>query len=180
MKRERLKVIVVILIASVIFSTGCRPETQVPSNKAARERTVSNELVKINHYMAKRNQEQIENFVRRTGWDMAKTGTGLWYMITKKGTGRAVETGDIVVLSYKAFLLDGELVAEASPAEPLAFKVGHGGVESGLEEGVKYLHVGDKARLILPPHLAHGNFGDQEKIPPGAVLLYEIKVLSVK
>ena len=61
-----------------------------------------------------------------------------------------------------------------------SFVVGKGGVESGLEEVVKYLHAGDNARFILPPHLAHGNFGDGKKIPPGAILLYELKLLAVK
>ena len=72
--------------------------------------------------MAKRNQELIENFIRRTGWDMQKTGTGLWYMITSHGSGRAVTEGDVVVITYRACLLDGKLVDAALPGHPRVFR----------------------------------------------------------
>ncbi len=170
---------ILVMALSILF-TACRPETQVPSNRVAKERQMSNELIKINHYVVKRNQELITNFVRRTGWDMHTTGTGLWYMITVHGQGPEVKNGEVVVLSYRILLLDGEVIDSASAAHPKSFVVGHGGVEAGLEEGVKLLHQGDSARLILPPHLAHGNFGDSEKIPPLAILIYELKVLAVK
>ena len=37
-----------------------------------------------------------------------------------------------------------------------------------------------KARFIIPPHLAHGNFGDMDKIPGSAVLLVNVEILAVK
>ncbi len=168
------------LIACVCLTTGCRPKTQVPSHQAEQEKHISNELMNINHYMVKRNQEMIENFITRTGWDMHSTGTGLWYMIIRHGHGPGVRDGETVFLSCRIFLLDGEAVDSSTSVHPESFVVGHGGVEAGLEEGVKYLHVGDSARFVLPPHLAHGNFGDSGKIPPGAILLYELKLLAVK
>ena len=49
-----------------------------------------------------------------------------------------------------------------------------------MHEGVKYMHVGDKAVIILPSHLAYGLVGDEHKIPPHASLLYELELLSVR
>jgi len=34
------------------------------------------------------------------------------------------------------------------------FEIGHGGVESGLEEGILLLHKGDRVKFIVPSHLA--------------------------
>ncbi len=58
--------------------------------------------------------------------------------------------------------------------------VGKDNIESGLHEGILYLHVGDEATFILPSHLAHGLLGDNKRIPPKASVLYEIKLLSLK
>jgi FKBP-type peptidyl-prolyl cis-trans isomerase len=59
------------------------------------------------------------------------------------------------------------------------FSVSQGGVESGLEEGILMLRVGDKARFIMPPHLAHGLLGDQKKIPPRAIIVYEVEITNI-
>ncbi|MCA1747293.1 MAG: hypothetical protein LC655_06320 [Bacteroidales bacterium] len=42
------------------------------------------------------------------------------------------------------------------------------------------LREGSKARFIIPPYLAHGNFGDMDKVPGSAILLTEVEVLEVK
>ncbi len=160
--------------------TGCKPETQVPSHKGGEESEVNRELMQINRYIVKRNQELIRSFVKRTGWDMQNTGTGLWFMVTHHGTGPSVSEGKEVFFSFREYLLDGEAVDSASAYHPRSFVVGHGGVEAGLEEGMKYLHEGDKARFIIPPHLAYGTFGASGDIPSGAILLYELKLLAVK
>jgi FKBP-type peptidyl-prolyl cis-trans isomerase len=41
------------------------------------------------------------------------------------------------------------------------------------------MHVGDKARLILPPHLAHGLLGDENRIPARSIIVYEIELLDI-
>ncbi len=52
-------------------------------------------------------------------------------------------------------------------------------VESGLHHGVKHLSVGDKAKFILPSHLAFGTYGDGEKIPSKATLLYDLELIEI-
>ena len=41
------------------------------------------------------------------------------------------------------------------------------------------LKKGSKARFILPPHLAHGLIGDENRIPARAIIIYDIEVLSI-
>jgi len=53
-------------------------------------------------------------------------------------------------------------------------------VESGLEEGILLLRVGDKATFIMPPHLAHGLQGDGDRIPARSIIMYDVLLLKVE
>jgi FKBP-type peptidyl-prolyl cis-trans isomerase len=63
---------------------------------------------------------------------------------------------------------------------PKRITVGKGGVESGVEQGLKKLSEGAEAIFLIPPHLGHGNFGDRVRIPGNSVLIYRIQVLKVE
>ena len=62
----------------------------------------------------------------------------------------------------------------------MVFTVGKGEVISGLEEGILLLHIGDKAKFIIPSHLAYGLLGDDNEIPTKATLIYDIEVVQKK
>jgi FKBP-type peptidyl-prolyl cis-trans isomerase len=42
------------------------------------------------------------------------------------------------------------------------------------------MHVGDRAKFIVPSHLAFGLLGDQNKIPQHATLVYDIELVKIK
>ena len=137
------------------------------------------EYMKANQYLVQKDAEQIKSYVERRGWDMTQTKTGLWYMIYQKGNGANAKDGSIISLSYTATLLDGTQCYNSEESGPKEFMIGKGGVESGLEEGVLLLKEGDKAKFIIPPHLGHGLLGDNNKIPPRAIIVYDVEVLSI-
>jgi len=170
------KLILSILLVMFILKS-CKNEVQVVQGDGNQK---SETLIKMNNYVAKRNQELVAKFVKRTGLAMTETGSGLWYGVYSNGDGKKVKSGDIVCISYNLRLLDGTRIDSVSSSQPKEFQAGKGGVEAGLEEGILFLHEGDSARFIIPPHLAHGNFGDQEKIPPGAFLFYDLYLLRIK
>ena len=58
-------------------------------------------------------------------------------------------------------------------------KVGKSEVASGLQEGLKYLHEGDKAIMIIPSHLAYGLTGDGDKIKQYQVLVVDVHVKKI-
>jgi len=82
-------------------------------------------------------------------------------------------------LNYRISLLDGTLCYSSDSLGVKEFAIGHGGVESGLEEGILLLKVGDKARFIMPPFKAHGLLGDMKKIPARSIIVYEIELLKL-
>lgn len=132
--------------------------------------------IEINREIVKIMQDSIKNFVQKNQWSMQKTGSGLWYVIDRSGKKDTIQTGDIVEIKFTVSLLDGTLCYSSDTLGPKAFKVGQGGVESGLEEAILMLCTGDSARLVIPPHLAHGLIGDQNKIPKLAALNYTVVV----
>jgi len=163
----------------IFFAFGCSS----PAEKAQPEQLNSNqlreELLQANKQVIDKENEQIDDLVRRYGWKMTETGTGLRYLIYQKGTGPLAKTGQWVKLNYEVRLITGDVIYSSKQSGPKEFRIGSGGVESGLEEAILKLSVGDKAKLILPSHLAHGLAGDQDKIPPKASLIYDVEVLSL-
>ena len=42
------------------------------------------------------------------------------------------------------------------------------------------MNVGDKARLVIPSHLAYGSQGAGGVIPPDATLIFDVELMDVK
>jgi FKBP-type peptidyl-prolyl cis-trans isomerase FkpA len=148
----------------------------VTSSENAQQR----DLVPVNKYLVKKSEQNIINYIQRKGWDMKETQTGLWYMIYEHGKGKPGEKGKVISFLYELSLLDGQKCYSSDSLGIKSFRIGSGHVESGLEEAALILHEGDKARIIMPPHLAWGILGDNNKIPGQASILYELTVVEVK
>jgi FKBP-type peptidyl-prolyl cis-trans isomerase FkpA len=137
-------------------------------------------LMQANKQVTRNEDDLIVDFIKRYGWHMVKTGTGLRYMIYHNGDGGPVQKGDEVTINYSVMLLNGDSVYSSQTNGPMVITAGTRDVESGLEEGILLLHHGDKAKFILPSHLAFGLLGDFDKIPQKATLVYDVEVLNIK
>ncbi|MCG3164282.1 MAG: hypothetical protein POELPBGB_00036 [Bacteroidia bacterium] len=175
-----LKIVAVPLLIILSSMSGCNRDTQQHPEKVENPEQYNEQLVNVNKGMVQKESEEIENYIKRHNWEMQSTGTGLRYQIYKHGTGEAATDGKIAVLIYTLNLLDGTECYSSDKTGPKEFRIGKGGVESGLEEGIKLLKVGDKAKFIFPPHLAHGLTGDDDKIPARATLVYDVELVQLK
>jgi FKBP-type peptidyl-prolyl cis-trans isomerase len=167
----------IILIFLIIFFS-CNRENEVnkrPINKYTKE-----SLVEVNKMLVSKDAEQIKSYVERRNWNMEVTESGLWFMIYKQGEGTFIQKNDRIGFNYEVWLLNGTLCYSSEELGIKSIVVGSGGVESGLEEGVLMLKKGSKARFILPPHLAHGLIGDENRIPARASIVYNIEILNVE
>ena len=109
---------------------------------------------------------------------MTSTGTGLRYQILSKGSGQRIEKGEKVTMEYEVGSVAGDMFYSSENDGLKSFVVGEGGVETGLDEAMSYLHRGDVAKLIIPFHLAYGLHGDDNRIPEYATLVYTIKIID--
>jgi FKBP-type peptidyl-prolyl cis-trans isomerase len=137
-------------------------------------------LIQYNKQILSSEDEEIEDFVHRYHWKVTTTPTGLRYMIYKEGNGIKAGKGKIVTILYTLKKINGDLIYTADPGHPCEFELGKHAVSNGLEEGVLYLKTGDRAKLILPSHLAYGLLGDLNKIPMRTILVYDVEVIAVK
>jgi FKBP-type peptidyl-prolyl cis-trans isomerase len=137
-------------------------------------------LEAVNRLLVEKDTEQIKSFVERRGWNMEVSESGLWYMIYDEGNGKQVEKGNAITFNYNVWLLNGTLCYSSDESGAKSFVVGKGGVETGLEEGVLLLKHGSKARFVLPPHLAYGLIGDENRIPARASIVYDIEILKIE
>lgn len=161
-----------------ILLASCKPPVQNPQE--VYEDPYREQFVKTNQYMQRRHQDQIEAFLERVAWDATKTSSGLWIVIEKQGAGDEIKDGDKVAFSFSSDLLDGSPAYESKPGNPKQIVLGKSELESGVLEGLKLMKKGARAILLIPPHLAHGNFGDRNRIPGNSVLIYHIEVLEVQ
>jgi FKBP-type peptidyl-prolyl cis-trans isomerase FkpA len=170
-------ILYIICIAFPLLFSYCSRKSD---DKAGIPKDYKQKLEKINKVLVDKDAENIKQFVDRRGWEMKTSQSGLWYMIYKPGNGNMVKKNDLIELKYKTWLLDGTLVYTSDSLGVKSFRVGQGGVEPGLEEGVLLLNEGSHARFILPPHLAFGLIGDDNKIPGRTIIVYDIEVVGLK
>lgn len=109
-----------------------------------------------------------------------ESGSGLRFISVKPGSERAILDQETAGVRYSVKLLDGKKCYETEKGRLDIFKVNHSDIESGILEGIRNMHLGEKARLVFPSHLAHGLIGDMDKIPPLSPLVVDIELVEIK
>ena len=123
----------------------------------------------------------IEAELESLGAGFEKTSSGLRYQILQKGDGEKAQKNKTVSVHYKGQLSDGTVFDSSYKRnQPIEFSLGMGQVIRGWDEGVALLKVGDKARFVIPSHLAYGSRGAGGVIPPNANLIFDLELMSVK
>lgn len=126
-------------------------------------------------------KKQQEEMLGEISQGFEKTSSGLRYKIEEKGDGAKAEKGQTVSVHYKGMLPDGSVFDSSfTRNQPIDFKLGKGQVIQGWDEGIQLLHVGDKARFVIPSHLAYGERGAAGVIPPNATLIFDVELVAVK
>ena len=163
-----------LLIPALLFS-GCGEGGEI-RHRAMAENDLKDPMLKANQHMVRNEENLIDAYVKRYNWPMQKTGTGLRYYIYTSGTGKKIGSKDLVTVEYLVSLMNGQECYNSHNRGPLVFRLGKGGTINGLEEAILNLRVGDRAKIIVPSHLAFGLLGDQDKIPQRATLVYDVCV----
>ncbi len=166
-----------IIFVLIFACSSC--EGRQTDNKEIDDQPLKKTLEDVNIMMLEAERQEIDDFVTRYGWEANKTNTGLRYFIYERGDGRQAALNLTAVISYEISLLNGEVLYSSEKSGPRHFRIGKGGVETGLEEGIRLLRVGDRAKFILPAHLAHGVPGDGVKIPRRSAIVYDVQLLKL-
>ncbi len=141
---------------------------------------VNKDLIPSQVKYIKQETDEINQYIKTHNYRMDTTSTGIRYMIYEHGKGEVARVGEYVQIAYSISLLDGTLCYDSEHDGPREFLVGKDDVESGVHQAVQLMHLGDKGRFIIPSFLAQGIAGDRNKIPPGAVVIYDISLLKIQ
>ena len=107
-----------------------------------------------------------------------RTESGLVIKEITPGSGASPTTTDTVTVHYHGSLRDGKVFdSSVDRGEPATFSLGQ--VVRCWTEGLQLMKVGGKSRLTCPSDLAYGDQG-RPGIPPGATLVFEVELISIK
>ncbi len=168
------------LFSCPLFLISCRPEKK--EQEKTNEDWGKEHSVDFNQEINEREQLEISAFLKHHHYlNMDTTSSGLRYMIYKKNGGVKVKSGNEVSVQLKIERLDGTLCYQTDTISGFELiKIGKSEVESGIQEGIKLMRVGEEAKFILPSYLGHGLLGDRYTIPPQAILYVDVKLLEIK
>ncbi|HEX5456676.1 MAG TPA: FKBP-type peptidyl-prolyl cis-trans isomerase [Candidatus Saccharimonadales bacterium] len=100
----------------------------------------------------------------------------------KKGTGRAVKTGDTVTAHYTGAVASTGIIFQSShdSGQPVPFQLKKGALIKGWLQGVPGMKAGGTRRLIIPANLAYGAHPPQgSNIPANAPLVFDIELVKI-
>jgi len=114
------------------------------------------------------------------GKDTLETESGLRYIMVDEGSGEFPEEGQVVMVHYTGFLMNGNIFdSSIERGQPFRFLLGRRQVIAGWDEGVALMKPGARYRFIIPPDLAYGERA-MGPIPSDATLIFDIELLSVE
>jgi FKBP-type peptidyl-prolyl cis-trans isomerase len=109
---------------------------------------------------------------------MTRLPSGVYILDVAVGEGAELEAGAVgtrAEVDYQGWLVNGQLFDTGR----IEFQVGLQDVIPGFEMGVVGMKVGGTRRMVIPPELA---YGASTNVPPelrGAILIFEVDLVSL-
>ena len=107
-----------------------------------------------------------------------KTNSGLQFIVVEEKAGKKPGNFDVVKIHQRALLLDGKIL-EDTYRKNKAEEVKIDELIEGLQEGLQMMNVGSRYKFWVPADLAWGKKGTSNKIPPNAVLAFDIRLVEI-
>lgn len=147
---------------------------------AEAQQIVNTFLQKQQEEMGKAVREDGERFLAENAKKEGVTvlPSGLQYTVIKEGNGAKPLATDRVKCHYEGTLPNGTIFDSSyKRGEPAVFPLN--GVIAGWTEGLQLMNEGAKYRFFIPYHLAYGERGAGQAIPPYAALVFDVELIEV-
>jgi peptidylprolyl isomerase len=126
------------------------------------------------------NRKDVLDLIAKKWPTAAKSDSGVYYVITKAGSGVSVKIGQTLTMKYKGYLLNGTVFDDSDMHAPLEFQVGRGQLIPGFDSQALEMKVNERRTIIIPPELAYGAAGAPGAIPGNSFIAFDLELLSAK
>ncbi|NCD43147.1 MAG: hypothetical protein EOL88_13820 [Bacteroidia bacterium] len=138
--------------------------------------------MEIQNRIAKRKSDEpiiLQKYLSTIEQKIDALESGLYFINIREGNAQKPKAGDMLTINMKVMLMDGTVLYDSwQEQQPLQFEYGKRFDTQGLVEGISLMHKGQVAHLIVPSHLAFGEFGRQGFIEPYSTLLYDVELID--
>ena len=113
----------------------------------------------------------------RTKEGVIETDSGLQYKIVETGAGDSPNKKSYVTVHQRCTLVNGTLLEDTyRENEPSEVQMKE--LIEGYQEGLMLMNKGARYKFFIPPELAWGKNGTGNKIPPNAVLIFDVRLVD--
>lgn len=121
--------------------------------------------------------EEIEAYLKNKKLkETLKTDTRMYVIVEQAGTDEKPTEESYLTLNYEGYLLDGTSF-DGTKGTPTTFNFPLSQTIMGWREGIPYFGKGGKGKLVIPPYIGYGEYG-QGDIPANAVLVFDIEIID--
>ena len=112
------------------------------------------------------------------------TSTGLYYIEKVKGTGTVnPASGKLAKIRYTGYLPDGRVFDKTAADTVFKFRVGYQQVINGLDDGIRLMTKGGKAKMVIPYYRGYGfnglTYRGQIVIPYFSTLVFDVELVDI-
>ena len=160
-------------LIALLCLASCR---EVPSYDIAPAKgdSLKESMINANRLIAQGEEQQIEAYLLRRGWQLPRLDGGVRVMETAQGNpaqSAKVDYEDTVAIRYRVQTLGGNEVYDWRTDTVVCGRLQP---TRGLDAALRTLHRGSQATVIVPSEQAYGLVGDGDHIRTRMVLVYEL------
>ncbi len=171
----------ILLVAVTIFIASCS-EKQARQPISHSSGTFMKESIDRNKKLNEQEKMAINKIIQKdTAFIYNRSEKGFWYAYETKSTENVFPVkGDVVNFDYEITDLYGNTIYSAEELKTQTYHVDKQNIMSGLRNGIKLMHKGDKVKFIFPSQSAYGYHGDDKKIGTNQPIICLVTLNEIK
>lgn len=175
-------------VVVTVAVTGIKTMEQYNKDMQAEQEKMQKEMEEKAAAQAPIDDKLLEEYIAKNNIKATKTASGMYYSITKPGSGPNAKAGENVTMSYIGKTLEGkqfdanvdESFKPLDGKQPFTFPLGQQRVIKGWDEGVALLNKGSRAVFYIPSRLAYGPQDQGPDLPANSILVFNVEVKDIK
>jgi len=173
-----------------MITLNFKVDTILTKEEVQKEQAKQMEEYKVVMEMRKNEEPKIlAKYLEENNIKVKPTKSGLYFIETVKGKGKKPQDGESILVSYTGRFVTGEVFdtsdeetakqagvysEQRKPYGPVEFVIGK--LIPGMNEGLKMMQPGGKAKMIIPSEIAYGN--GQGMMEPYATLVFDVEFVD--